>query len=232
MKFFASIYLVSIFSPIVPILLFIVLKHNQKVKVKWVIFYLLCVGLVIDVFSYRLSLNGTNTQWLINTFTIIEFSLLSYFFYLLFAEKKLQQLVKIIYILFTAGWCVRNIVLGKLAAFDVILQTIEFIILLCFCIIYLFQQVQQTETVVIYSTFQFWLIASILMYCAATFFSFIGLMLLTQSISSQSLEIHAIEYISRFSSILKSIFFCIAFTMKPIQEDKNIQYYYTPTDKN
>lgn len=220
----------SIFSPIIPILLFIVLKHNQKVKVKWVIFYLLCVGLTVDVFSYRLSLNGTNTQWLINTFTIIEFSLLSYFFFLLFAEKKLQQLVKVIYILFTAGWCVRNIVLGKLAAFDVILQTIEFIILLCFCIIYLFQQVQQTETVVIYSTFEFWLIASMLMYCAATFFSFLGLMF--YSSSADNLEIKAIEYISRLSNIIRVVFVIIAFTMKPIQEDKNIQYYYTPTDKN
>ncbi|MEI2709395.1 MAG: hypothetical protein V9E96_10325 [Chitinophagaceae bacterium] len=72
--------LLSILSPIIPILIFLLFKHNRKERLKWVIFVLLLLGVLVDLLGLRLAKHQSTNVWLINIYTLVEFSLLSFFF--------------------------------------------------------------------------------------------------------------------------------------------------------
>lgn len=199
-------YLISIFSPLLPILVFWLFRFNKEQRPKWVIFLLLVVGFITDILSYNIARRFYNTQWVMNLYTVIEFSLLAYFFILIIKGQKIIKIIQWLYILFVAFWLVYNFIIKSIFVYDYIFQAIEFILLLAFCIIYLFQKVKIFQTEFVYNTYDFWLVAALLLYCAGTFFTFLV-------ITSDKLtpDVIAFEYISRFGNIFKSILITVAF---------------------
>ncbi|MBX2932345.1 MAG: hypothetical protein KF781_10415 [Chitinophagaceae bacterium] len=169
---------------------------------------LLIIGLLTDIVGFNLSKKYHNTTWLINIYTAVEFSLLTYFFTIIIKRKKAILFIKVVCIAFISFWIINNVLLRNIYRFDYISQAIEFIFLLTFCVLYFFQKVRIVSTEYIYSTYDFWLVAAILMYCAGTFFSFFVL------INPEATpNILAFEYITRFGNIFKSILITIAFSI-------------------
>lgn len=191
-----------------PILVFLLFSFNRKQRPKWAIFLLLIIGLLIDIAAYSISQKYRNTLWLINIYTAVEFSFLTYFFTIIIKRKKVILFIKVVYIAFISFWIINNVLLSNIYRFDYISQAIEFIFLLAFCVLYFFQKVRVVSTEYIYSTYDFWLVAAILMYCAGTFFSF--LVSTSQEASPSTL---AFEYITRFGNIFKCILITIAFSI-------------------
>jgi hypothetical protein len=200
------LFILSVFSPLLPILVFWLFHFNREQRPKWVFFLLLSVGLLIDLISYDIARKSFSTIWLVNLYTIIEFSLLAYFFILIIKGKKIIKIIQWLYILFVAFWLVYNFIIKGISVYDYIFQAIEFILLLAFCIIYLFQKVKIFQTEFVYNTYDFWLVAALLLYCAGTFFSF--LVITSDKVTPVTI---AFEYISRFGNIFKCILITVAF---------------------
>jgi hypothetical protein len=94
--------------------------------------------------------------------------------------------------------------------FDSFAIGIESIIVLFLCVSYLFIQIRGSNSLLIYSTFNFWVVITFLIYFAGTFF----LYLLTASLS-ESIAFQKEYFIINISfNILKNILLCVAMTMK------------------
>ena len=219
--------LLSILSPIIPILIFLIFKHNRKERLKWVIFVLLLLGVLVDLLGLRLAKHQSNNVWLINIYTLVEFSLLSFFFIRLqkFKQNKFHIFV---YATFLLLWMIQNFIIQNINQFDYFSQAIEFLILFIFCLLYFFKKAKTYDTIFIYNTYEFWLVTAILIYCAGTFFSFF----IPMNINERNKDTLVFEYISRLGNIFKSILIAIAFTIDPKkfvkkQPNPNSIYYVT-----
>ncbi len=202
-----SLQILSIFFPLLPILVFLLFRFNREQRPKWVIFLLLLIGIFTDFLSYRISLYNRNI-WVVNIYTIVEFSFLVYFFILIIRGKKLINIIKWLYYTFVLLWFVYNFIIKSILDYDYIFQAVEFILLLAFCILYLFQKVKNNKSEFVYNTYDFWLVAALLLYCAGTFFSFLVI-----TSEKRTPDIIEFEYISRFGNIFKSILITVAFTI-------------------
>ncbi len=209
--------LLSIFFPILPILIFLLFKHNRKERLKWVIFILLVLGVLVDLLSFKLAKQQSTNVWLINMYTLVEFSLLSFFFIGLQKHKQ-NKFYSFVFIFFLLMWIVQNFFLQNINQFDYFSQAIEFLLLFIFCLLYFLKKAKATDTIFIYNTYEFWLVTAILIYCAGTFFSFF----IPMNIVERNKDTLVFEYISRVGSIVKSILIAVAFTIDPKKFVKKI----------
>lgn len=212
------IQLISILSVLLPILVFFFYSFNRKSRLKWVIFLLLILSLSIDILSYFLAKKGSSTIGIIHLFTLTEGSILIYFFYyLLKNQQKLKTTILSLGVLFLLIWVTRAIFFKSFFVYDYFSQAIEFIILLTLCLLYFFQKVKVTDTIFIYNTYEFWLVAALLIYCAGTFFSFF----IPMNARERNTDTLVFETISRFGSIIKNIFIAVSFCINPDKILKN-----------
>lgn len=201
---------ISIFSPLLPILVFCLLKPNWKQKLKWVVFTLLVVGVIVDVYCMYLAKKGESNIHVVNIFAILECAIITFFFYLLFQKNKVYRTVILVsFALFCLFWVGRNLLFKEITTYDSASQAMEFILLFLFCLSYFFQKAKVSDTVFIYSTYEFWIVSAILIYCAGTFFSFF----IPSDAKETTIDTKAFEYISRVGNILKNLLLAIAFSI-------------------
>lgn len=176
------------------------------------------LSLVTDTLSYNLGKKGTSTVGLIHVFTLVEGSFLLYFFYtLLKKQSSAQKIIATLGFIFIAIWTLRALLFKSFFVYDYFTQTIEFIVLLILCLMYFFQKVKITDTTFIYNTYEFWLVAALLIYCAGTFFSFF----IPMNASERNTDTLVFESISRFGNIFKSVLITVAFCINPDKHLKN-----------
>lgn len=149
------------------------------------------------------SLHGQSYIILLYIFTIVEYSLFATFIYKVLQKPYLKKALLACSFLFTA-FCLFNVFFQPTYRFDSLQTSIEALILLIFCIFFLFEQISKPELVFIYSSYKFWVITGILIYLAATFF-------LYGFAASMSLKQREEWWvISHISNILKNLLFAIA----------------------
>jgi membrane-bound ClpP family serine protease len=105
------------------------------------------------------------------------------------------------------SFCIFNILAKPFKNFDSVPTSIEAILLIAYCIVYLFEEVNKPQITFIYSSFHFWIVIAILIYFSATFFLFVY---------AASLPIKTAQdywVISHISNILKNIFFATSFVI-------------------
>jgi len=218
------VYFISIFSPVLPILFFLLyFKFNKQEKTKWVIFTLAVVSFIFDILSFNLSKKFISNINLINLYLVIEVAFLYIFFLFLFATNKFAKIItKIGFALVIFVWLYNNVIKGNLLnKYDSISLAVEFIIIFILCLLYFVQIVTQIrDTTPAYNTAFFWLIAALLLYCASTFFSFFIL----NSPADRTSDTIAFEYISRVASILKNVLISIAFMINTNKNKNDITY--------
>lgn len=137
-------------------------------------------------------------------FTIVEYSLFAAFIYTILHKVYLKRALLICSPLFI-GFCLFNIFFQPNAQFDSLQASIGSLILLIFCILYLFEQISKPEPVFIYASYTFWVVAGILIYLAATFF------LYGFAASLPAKVVRQYWIINSLGNILKNIFFATAF---------------------
>lgn len=136
-------------------------------------------------------------------FTTIEYSFFAIFIYKILQKAYLKKVLLVCSVLFT-GFCLFNIFFQPMHDFDSLPASIEALIILIFCILFLFEQINKPELVFIYSSYKFWVITGILISLAATFF-------LYAFASSMTLKQRDEWWvISHISNILRNILFAIA----------------------
>ena len=189
----------------------------QRNKGVWAKVLLVYVALCFTNDSVLLPLDNVVHQKLIYTilsgFTITEYSLFAFFLYSIIANKTFKLIILIatigfylfaLYYFFTSS--------GR--SFDSLAASVESILIITFCILYLFDQLNKPQMMFIYQDPNFWFVVGFMVYLSGNLFLFIQANSLHSDIRANFWKI------ALFSNVVKNILFAIAFSTKkakPIQ---------------
>lgn len=214
-----SLLYTGIFSHLLPLVFFLLFKRNSKEKTLRVILFYVIYCILNEALSYYLqSTKNENFVILLSTFTIIEYSFFCYFIYQILPKNPARKLVPIAWMCFLSFAFIDFFYVNKMGGFDSFAIGIESIVIIVFCIYYLYLQIKNANDLMIYSTFNFWIIITFLIYFAGTFFLYIMTENMVYDVAFQKLY-----FIINISfNILKNILLCIAMTMRTDDSsDKN-----------
>jgi len=147
-------------------------------------------------------------------FTIFEYTISSYFFYLTFKKKKIVYIpiigTLIFYLIVGVSFYNKN-----LKGFDSISASMEAILVIIYCIVFLYDQITNPEVMYLFNTKKFWIVIAFFLYFSSTLFLFLFAASFTK-------EEHSNYWvINNFFDILKNTFFCISFAMKKSDSNQN-----------
>lgn len=159
---------------------------------------------------YLQSIRDPKAILLFPLFTIVEYSFFCYFIYLILPKDLVKKSLFYIWIGFLLFAIVDYIFFSKPREWDSIVSGIECIIVLSICIYYLYSQVKGSNNLLIYSTFNFWVVIAFLIYFSGTFFLYL---MADRMMANPSFQ--KIYFIINISfNILKNLLLCVAMTMK------------------
>ncbi len=197
----------AFYSDLLPVFFFFLFYSKSKSqKGLWIILAYCIYDFLTNLGLLYLSQKHIN-RFLYSSFTFIEFSLFAWVLFTIIKNQRFKKVLMALSVAFIVFLFAYNM-LTKVNAFDSIPIGIETILILVFSFYYLFEQINDTSTLFIYSKFSFWVILGILLYLAGSFFIYI--------FSNQLLSEHRDEEVAKYwmitnvFSILKNIFFVIA----------------------
>jgi hypothetical protein len=219
---------ISLLSSLLPIIFFILFCLKTNIKGFWVIFFYTIASLISDVFLANSEWAAEHKFFVWNIFTLIEYALLSYFFYLTINLR----LVRLLIIVFSLTYLIIFISLNKTihVQFNSFLSFVNQVVILALCLIYfIFRMKQTSESIDIFSP-EFIIVIALLLYVACTLFLYI----IANHLSAKEMNDYWI--INNFGNILTNLLFSTAFLLyhyqnkKPTPESHSVDYT-SPNDR-
>ena len=196
--------LISIYSSILPILIFFLFFQRNKKGSVWVIFVYAIISSLTD-FSFEIFTPTSPTDfYFFSIFTVLEYSFFSIFLYFNFKKKLFKNILLIVSLLFYA-FSIYNVLSTKDYIFDSFPASIEAILIIIFCIFFFYEQINNPEISFIYSSKKFWIATAFLIYLSGTLFLFIY----ASNLSDE--EYNFYWPINFIFNILKNILIALAF---------------------
>jgi len=190
---------------------FLLFKRNTKEKhLRVILFYILYCALNEGFSFYLQSIRSSSVVYLFLFFTIVEYSFFCYFIYVILPKGSIKRSIVYIWTAFLLFALIDYIFFSKPLEWDSIVSGVECIIVLCLCIYYLYSQIKGTNNLLIYSTFDFWVVIAFLIYFSGTFFLYLMTDRMMHNLSFQKLYL----IINIAFNIIKNILLCVAMTMK------------------
>ena len=217
----------SLLSGLLPIIFFLVFRNRNKEGRLWVIFAYTITSIITDFVFNSFDLPQEAKFYLFSFFTILEYSLFALFLYLNLQSLNIKRAIIAGSALFF-GFAFFNIINTVNYNFDSLPASIESILVIIFCVSFLYEQINDTEVSFVYASKRFWVIVAILIYLSATLFLFISSMYLTLE------ERREYWFINSISNFLKNVLLSIAFmlpkhkTTSPIKKDSFPHAYVRP----
>lgn len=194
-----------------PLVFYLLFKIKSKGKSLRVVLFYIIYCIFNEGMSYYLqSIQSEKFLFLFYTFTIVEYTFFCYFIFIIIPRTFVKKTVPFLWISFVVFEFIDLIFINKGVGFDSFTSGIESIIILFLCISYLFIQLRGSNSLTIYSTFDFWVVITFLIYFSGTFFLYI----LAESMSTNLAFRKQYFIINITFNILKNILLCIAMTMK------------------
>src|SRR6185437_3246021 len=122
---------------------------------------------------YLQSIKSETFIILLHTFTFVEYTFFCLYIYFILPQSILKKILPFLWIGFIVFALIDLIYVNTGIEFDSFAIGIESIIIILLCIYYLFTQIKGTNSLLIYSTFNFWVVITFLIYFAGTFFLYI-----------------------------------------------------------
>ncbi len=144
----------------------------------------------------------------LSLFTLVEFCLFSAAIFTLLKISQLKKIIIGIIPVFLAFSLIQYIKSNADDEIDSLSISVEYIILIIFCLLYFYEEINVPQVTFIYSTKAFWIITGILIYSAGTFFLF----LFSDNLTDDEWKKWSI--INYVFTILKNTCFGIAVTIK------------------
>ena len=200
---------------------FLLFKRKSKEKALRVVLFYILYCIVNEGMSFYLqSFGSPNTVYLFLLFTIVEYSFFCYFIYLILPNNLVKRSVPFVWIGFLLFAFIDYAFFSKAQEFDSIASGIESIIVLMLSIYFLFSQVKGANSLLIYSTFNFWAVIAFLIYFSGTFFLYLMTERMMHDVSFQK------QYfvINISFNILKNLLLCVAMTMRlnTVKQEKSV----------
>lgn len=148
---------------------------------------------------------------LYDLFNVVELALFFLFIRQIFRTKKVVRYLPFVFIAFVCFGIIDYVFLRQSETFNSKIAGAENILIIILCLYYFYEKLQETNSLLIYSTLNFWVIIALLIYSSGTFF----LYLYAES-TLKDKEFQDI-YITINSSfvLLKNILLSIAMLKKP-----------------
>jgi hypothetical protein len=210
---------ISIYSSLLPLITFFLFCLKRRKKELTVIFAYVLFSFAIDFITTYVGKDNLYTIQAI--FTIAEYLFVSTFIYFSLSNyyfKKVIFFTSIVFILFAVFSFIRT----DKTKFDSIPSSLEAILIITYCILYMFEQINKPEISFIYASSNFWVVLGFFIYMSGTLFLFITSNTIS---SSEKLQFWVINQI--LNSIL-NIFISLAFFInrkKPKSEIPLSDYY-------
>jgi hypothetical protein len=126
------------------------------------------------------------------------------FLYVQICKKVVRRSVLLVGSAFVLSTVLFSYLNSQVRTIDSIQIGIETIIILLFSFYYLYERMNDTTTLYIYSTFHFWIVLGMVLYLSGSFFIYIFADTLPKT------EVNRYWFITNILSIMKNIFFAIA----------------------
>jgi hypothetical protein len=198
--------LLAFLSEILPIIFYLSFIKRNRGEGLWVIFLYCCISplteLVLSIVELKIP-----QFYIYSSFTILEFTLFSFFFYSSLKGKKFKY-VPVIGALLFYGVAFANFTNQTEDSFDSLTASVESILVISYCILLLYEQINDPTIIFVYNTKKFWVIIAFFIYFSSTLFLFLYTREMTQK------EHDKYWSINTFFEMLKNILFSIAFIMK------------------
>ncbi len=206
----------TIYSDILPAILFLLATSKHKDKGLWVLFFLNIYSFLNNLFissDWSTSLHAYD-YILYRFFTVIGYSLIVYFFYRNLVSRAMRKIIIVTYVLFV-GYAIYDYLISPPQSFDSIPSAIEATLIIIFSIFYLFEQIKTPRVFFIYTLDKFWIVTSFLIYYTGTFFLFI----FAESYFDDPAFSENYTIINNLFLILKNVFFSIGLLIKNKQNE-------------
>jgi hypothetical protein len=198
--------IITLFSALLPITTILVLFKKIKSWQLWVIAFYCIYSFTNDNLILSRFNKGLEISTLLYSFTIVEYLVFATYLWSILKNKTFKYILIAASAFFTI-YCLTYLIQNTFIKFDSIQTSIEAIVIITFCIIYLFEEMNQPQVTFIYSSYHFWIVIGILIYLAGTFFFFVYASNLSNA------ELDSFSIINHISNILKNILFSIAFVI-------------------
>jgi uncharacterized membrane protein len=187
------------FAEILPIFFYLLFLKRNKGEGLWVIFLYCVLSLITEGIFLT-----TSVQLVFSGFIVVQFGLFSYYFYSAFEVRNFKYIALLGAIVFVA------VAIANLSNehFNWIAESLASILVIIYCILSLYEQIKDPETVFVYQNKKFWVIIALFIYFSSTLF----LYLYSTTLSTE--QRHMYWAINNFFEILKNILFSVSFIMK------------------
>ena len=196
---------IAFYSEILPIVLYLLLLSRNKGEGLRVIFFYCCFSWLTETIIFnRLHLHIPDYIH-DSGFTILEFTFISYFAYTSLQGKILKKIPLIGALIFYPVAIIYFT--RKQEGFDSMPASVEAILIITYCILLLYEQINNPEVLFVYNTKKFWVTIAFFLYFSSTLFLFLYARNFTQS------EYAKYWNINNFFEILKNILFSVSFIL-------------------
>jgi hypothetical protein len=193
-------------SEILPIAFYLLFLRRNRGEGLGVIFFYCCINWLTESFFFsRLHLQIPDYVH-DSGFTILEFTIISFFTYSSLQGKKLKY-IPLLGALIFYPIAIINFTKEQ-DTFDSIPASIEAIIIITYCILLLYEQINDPDVLFVYNTKKFWITIAFFLYFSSTLFLFLYARSFTKA------EYDKYWTINNFFEILKNILFSVSFIMK------------------
>ena len=220
---------IGIFSNLLPLVFFLLFKLHSKEKSLRVIFFYVLYCVFNELLTYYLHIVRSESILIFFAlFTIAELTFFCLFYYYILPSDKVKKLIFPTWLCFILFSLVDFFLINKMTGFDSFTSGLQCILIIGMCIYYLFLQIKGSTNLQIYSTSNFWIVITFLIYLSGLFFLYI----LTETmINDKAFRIQYV-YINSIFNILKNVLLSIAMLMKPGNAKPEIKKNYEWKDYN
>jgi hypothetical protein len=203
---------ISLLSSLLPIIFFILCCSKTRIRGFWVIFIYSIASLISDGFLANSEWGADHKYFLWNIFTLVEYFLLSYFFYLTIKVRLIKWLIVLFSVLFLGVFVILHKTIHY--QYNSILSFISQVVTIALCLIYFISKMREPSESIDILNPEFLIVIALLLYIACTLFLFI----MTSHLSEQEMN----EYwrINNYSNILTNLLFSTAFLLYRLQHKK------------
>ena len=200
---------ISILSALIPIILFLLFCSKNSSRGLWVIFIYCIASFLFDVFlsTSLWAIEHTYLVW--NIFAILEFSLLTYFFYVVIKERIVRILILVFLIFYLIIFFL--FLSSNDDHFNSVLNAIGSVIFLSLSIIFFILSMRNSEASATFFSPIFLIVIALLLYISSTLFLYIIASRLTEK------EMEQYWSINHISNILTNLIFSAAFFLNRSQ---------------
>jgi hypothetical protein len=164
-------YFIHLSVDFILLFLFLILVKNKK---KALPLFLISIYVFLDsllnIFDAEFSRGLYQYVW--SAFTLVEYSIFSYIILSTIRKPHIKKSIVYISVLFIVFSIIYNIA-TNFKRFDSIPIGVETILILLFSFYYLYEQMNDTTSLFIYSKYQFWIIIGFMIYLSGSFFIYI-----------------------------------------------------------